>query len=202
MSSKNSCVYKETYMGLPELNLGIIPIGGSSKELLLTIDDEFVEGDPEGNRLTLIYNNFALKKISNSALEGKNLRFLGCKDNYYFNPKLLVNNAKEKVKQIIETGHVSEPNNKKITARGRYGLSVLYTLSENYRQAGLLTEHDKLVSDSYASVLCVGDISEKTRVDQNYFLEHEREVFLSLCSEIKTIKRINYFLNKGSIIRN
>ena len=202
MSSKNSCVYKETYMGLPELNLGIIPIGGSSKELLLTIDDEFVEGDPEGNRLTLIYNNFALKKISNSAVEGKNLRFLGCKDNYYFNPKLLVNNAKEKVKQIIETGHVSEPNNKKITARGRYGLSVLYTLSENYRQAGLLTEHDKLVSDGYASVLCVGDISEKTKVDQNYFLEHEREVFLSLCSEIKTIKRINYFLNKGSIIRN
>ena len=61
---------------------------------------------------------------------------------------------------------------------------------------------DRLVSDSYASVLCVGDISEKTRVDQNYFLEHEREVFLSLCSETKTIKRINYFLNKGSIIRN
>ena len=202
MSSKNSCVYKETYMGLPELNLGIIPIGGSSKELLLTIDDEFVEGDPEGNRLTLIYNNFALKKISSSAVEGKNLRFLGCKDNYYFNPKTLVNNAKEKVKQIIETGYVSEPNNKKITARGRYGLSVLYALSENYRQAGLLTEHDKLVSDCYASVLCVGDISEKTKVDQNYFLEHEREVFLSLCSETKTIKRINYFLNKGSIIRN
>ena len=79
---------------------------------MLTIDDEFVEGDPEGNRLTLIYNNFALKDFKLCGRR-KNLRFLGCKDNYCFNPKLLVNNAKEKVKQIIETGHVSEPNNKK-----------------------------------------------------------------------------------------
>ena len=200
-SNQRSC-YTESYLGVVDLGLGLIPVGGVTNELLKKLDQEIVPGDPENNRLSFLHENFTFKKISSSALTAKRNGLLDLRENLIFNPKKTILDAKNKITQLNKKGFVPDSINTKITARGSQSLAVLYTQTENLKESGLLTDYDKRVSDKYSFLLCGGDVSERTKADESYFLNLEKEIYMELCSEPKTIERVGHFIKNKNLLRN
>ena len=200
-SNQRSC-YTESYLGVVDLGLGLIPVGGVTNELLKKLDQEIAPGDPENNRLSFLHENFTFKKISSSALTAKRNGLLDLRENLIFNPKKTILDAKNKITQLNKKGFVPDSINTKITARGSQSLAVLYTQTENLKESGLLTDYDKRVSDKYSFLLCGGDVSERTKADESYFLNLEKEIYMELCSEPKTIERVGHFMKNKNLLRN
>ena len=200
-SNQRSC-YTESFMGIVELGFGLIPIGGITNKLLKKLDNETVPGDPENNRLLFLHENFTFKKVSSSTQTAKRNGLLDLREELIFNPKKTILNAKNKITQLNKKGFVSDSKNTKITARGLQSLAFLYTQTENLKESGLLSNFDKHVSDKYSYLLCGGELSERTQVDESYFLNLEKEVYMELCSEPKTIERVENFIKNKKIIRN
>jgi 3-hydroxyacyl-CoA dehydrogenase len=200
-SNQRSC-YTESYLGVVDLGLGLIPVGGVTNELLKKLDQEIAPGDPENNRLSFLHENFTFKKISSSALTAKRNGLLDLRENLIFNPKKTILDAKNKIIQLNKKGFVSDSINTKITARGSQSLAVLYTQTENLKESGFLTDYDKRVSDKYSFLLCGGDVSERTKADESYFLNLEKEIYMELCSEPKTIERVGHFIKNKNLLRN
>ena len=119
-----------------------------------------------------------------------------------FNPKKTISEAKNKIKQLNKKGFVSDSKNTKLIARGSQSLAVLYTQTENLKESGFLSDYDKHVSDKYSFLLCGGEVSERTKVDESYFLKLEKEIYMELCSETKTIERVKYFIKNKTTLRN
>jgi 3-hydroxyacyl-CoA dehydrogenase len=138
-SNQRSC-YTESYLGVVDLGLGLIPVGGVTNELLKKLDQEIAPGDPENNRLSFLHENFTFKKVSSSALTAKRNGLLDLRENLIFNPKKTILDAKNKITQLNKKGFVSDSINTKITARGSQSLAVLYTQTENLKESGLLTD--------------------------------------------------------------
>lgn len=193
----------ETYIGLVELGVGLIPGGGGTKEFVLRAADEMHEDEPETITLKNRFFTIATAKVATSAFEGYDLGILRKgHDEVVINPQRRTGEAKNAVIELYNQGYVQPVKRTDIKVLGRSALGALYVGINSMRLANYATDHDALVAKKLAYVMCGGDLSEQTLVSEQYLLDLEREAFLSLCGEKKTLQRIETVIKKGKPIRN
>ncbi len=197
------CTAAETYTGLVELGVGVIPGGGGTKEFVLRAADEMHPDEPETITLKNRFLSIATAKVATSAKEGFNLGiYRKGQDRMVMNQNRRVSEAKQMAIQRLAQGYVMSTPRSDIKVLGRSGLGALYAGIHSMRTAGYATEHDALVAKKLAYVMCGGDLSEPSYVNEQYLLDLEREAFLSLCGERKTLERIQSVLKGGKPVRN
>ena len=193
----------ETYMGLVELGVGLIPGGGGTKEMALRASDAFYDGDIELPRLKEYFLNIGQAKVSTSGQEAFELGYLRKGyDSISINSDKLIQDAKEKVIIIDNQGYTKPIKRKDIKVLGNQALGMFLVGADSFKEGDYITDHEKLMSKKLAHVLCGGNLSSPTYVSEQYLLDLEREAFLSLCGEAKTLERIKYMLEKGKPLRN
>jgi 3-hydroxyacyl-CoA dehydrogenase len=193
----------ETYIGLVEVGVGIIPAGGGSKEMTLRASDSFAEGALEFPELQKRFLNIAQAKVSTSANEAFDMDiFKNGRDGISVNPNKVIYDAKEAVLNIVEKGYSQPLPRNNIKVLGREGLATLLLGAYSYRMANYITDHDKKIAEKLAYVMSGGDLSQGTLVSEQYLLDLERQAFLSLIGEKKTLERIQSILNTGKVLRN
>ncbi|TAH09047.1 MAG: 3-hydroxyacyl-CoA dehydrogenase/enoyl-CoA hydratase family protein [Sphingobacteriia bacterium] len=197
------CAAAETYIGLVELGVGLIPGGGGSKEFALRASDELHEDEPETNTLKKRFFSIATAKVATSAQESFELGIMRPgKDEVVMNISRRIAVAKKSVLTIHEQGYLLPTIRKDIKVLGKSGLGAMFAGINQMWRGGYATDHDALVARKLAYVLCGGDLSDQTMVSEQYLLDLEREAFLSLCGEKKTLERIQSVLKNGRPIRN
>jgi len=191
-------VNAETYMGLVEFGVGLIPGGGGSKEFALRASDEYKEGQIEQNIMKDRFLTIAMAKVSTSGEEAFDLGYLQ-KDKYSItmNRSRLIADAKEKAIELAEAGYTRPVQRKDIKVLGKQGLGIVYAGANSMFSGNYISEHDKKISEKLGWVMCGGDLSQPTLVSEQYLLDLEREAFLSLCGERKTLERIQSILTSG-----
>jgi 3-hydroxyacyl-CoA dehydrogenase len=193
----------ETYIGLIELGIGVIPGGGGTKEFVLRAADEMHEDEPETITLKNRFFTIATAKVSTSAFEAFNLGILRKgRDMVSMNQGRRISEAKQAVIELYEDGYVMPVERTDIKVLGRSALGALYAGINGMWRGNYATDHDVVVAKKLAYVMCGGDLSEPSRVSEQYLLDLEREAFLSLCGEKKTLERIQAVLKTGRPIRN
>jgi 3-hydroxyacyl-CoA dehydrogenase len=197
------CAAAETYIGLVELGIGVIPGGGGTKEFVLRAADEMHEDEPETITLKNRFINIATAKVATSAAEGFQMGVLRKgQDEIIMNQSRRISEAKRSVIELYNSGYVMPQQRTDIKVLGRTGLGALLAGIHVMKEGGYATEHDAFVAKKLAYVMCGGDLSEPTLVSEQYLLDLEREAFLSLCGEKKTLERIQSVLKSGRPIRN
>ena len=197
------CAAAETYIGLVELGIGVIPGGGGTKELVLRASDEMHVDEPETITLNRRFMQIATAKVATSAQEAMDMGiFRKGQDAIVLNQSRRIAHAKEKVMQLFKAGYTQAQQRKDIKVLGKSGLGALYAGINGMWKGGYATDHDVLVAKKLAFVMCGGDLSEPTLVNEQYLLDLEREAFLSLCGEKKTLERIQSVITAGRPIRN
>ena len=197
------CPTAETYTGLVELGVGLIPGGGGTKEFVLRAGEEMHADEPETNTLKHRFMNIATAKVATSAQEAFNMGiYRKGIDEIVLNTNRRIAVAKQAVLNLQKAGYQKPIQKNAIRVLGKAGLGPLYAGIHAMKTAGYATEHDALVAKKLAYVCCGGDLSEPTNVDEQYLLDLEREAFLSLCGEKKTLERIQSVLTTGRPIRN
>lgn len=193
----------ETYIGLVELGVGLIPGGGGTKEFALRAADEMHEDEPETITLKNRFLTIATAKVATSAMEAYNIGILrkGL-DEMVMNPQRRIGEAKNAVIEMYDQGYVQPAQRKDIKVLGRSALGALYAGINGMWRANYATEHDALVARKLAYVMCGGDLSEQTLVSEQYLLDLEREAFLSLSGQTKTLERIEAVIKNGRPVRN
>ncbi len=195
--------HAELYIGLVEVGVGLIPASGGCKEMLRRVVNPVMRtpnADPLPP-LARVFETIGLAKFSTSAEEARQLGFLSPCDRIVVNRDYLLSEAKREALHLYQSGY-RPPMPEKIYAAGRDALAALQTQLFMMKDAGYATEHDVLIGNKLAWVLCGGDLSEPTWVDEQYILNLEREAFVSLIQEPKTIERILHMLNTGRPLRN
>jgi 3-hydroxyacyl-CoA dehydrogenase len=193
----------ETYIGLVELGVGLIPGGGGTKEFVLRAADEIHEDEPETITLKNRFLTIATAKVATSAFEAYNIGILRKgNDEVVMNPQRRIGEAKNAVIEMYDQGYVQPSQRKDIKVLGRSALGALYAGINGMWRANYATEHDALVARKLAYVMCGGDLSEQSLVNEQYLLDLEREAFLSLCGERKTLQRIEAVIKQGRPVRN
>jgi 3-hydroxyacyl-CoA dehydrogenase len=197
------CPAAETYIGLVELGVGLIPGGGGTKEFVLRASDEMHEDEPETITLKNRFLTIATAKVATSAQEGFEIGVLrkGL-DEIVYNQGRRIGEAKKSVVEIYDSGYVMPVQRKDVKVLGRSALGALLAGINGMNQAGYATDHDSVVARKLAYVMCGGDLSEPTLVSEQYLLDLEREAFLSLCGEKKSLERIQSVLRGGKPVRN
>jgi 3-hydroxyacyl-CoA dehydrogenase len=197
------CASAETYIGLVELGVGLIPGGGGTKEFVLRAADEMHEDEPETITLKNRFMTIATAKVATSAAEAFDLGILRKgQDEIIMNQSRRIADAKRSVVELYESGYTTPLVRKDIKVLGRSALGALLAGINGMWRAGYATDHDALVARKLAYVMCGGDLSEPTMVSEEYLLNLEREAFLSLCGEKKTLERIQSVLKSGRPVRN
>lgn len=194
--------HAELYMGLVEFGVGLIPAGGGTKEMVKRVSQELEEGDIELNSLKNVFLNIGMAKVSTSAEEARDLKYLRRSDGITLNKNRQIAEAKAKVIEMDEAGYVQPKDLKNIKVPGKNGLGMFYSGANNMQAGHYISEHDKLISMKLAHVMVGGDISAPTEVSEQYLLDLEREAFLSLTGERKTLERIQSILQTGKPLRN
>ena len=193
----------ETYIGLVELGIGVIPGGGGTKELVLRASDEMHKEEPETITLNNRFMQIATAKVATSAQEAMDMGiFRKGQDHIVLNQSRRIAQAKEQVLQLFNAGYTQPLQRTDIKVLGKSGLGALYAGINGMWRGGYATDHDALVAKKLAYVMCGGDLSEPTLVNEQYLLDLEREAFLSLCGEKKTLERIQSVITSGRPIRN
>ena len=192
----------ESYIGLVEVGVGLLPAGGGVKELARRASDKFYEGDVKMTVLIYHFKSIATASVSTSAWEGYNLNYLTAeKDFVCVNLNRNIFQAKKKVLQLSE--NYMPPNQKvDIQVLGRAGISTLYSAINEYKLAGYMSDYDVVIARKIANVICGGDLTSNELVSEKYLLNLEREAFLSLLGNQKTIDRIQYLLLNNKPLRN
>ncbi len=197
------CAAAETYIGLVEVGVGLIPGGGGTKEFVLRAADEMHHDEPETITLKNRFLTIATAKVATSAMEGFDLGiFRKGNDEVVFNQSRRIAEAKREVLNLFESGYQTPVQRKDIKVLGRSVLGALYAGINGMWRAGYATDHDKVIAKKLAYVMCGGDLSEPSLVSEQYLLDLEREAFLSLCGEKKTLERIQSVLKSGKPVRN
>lgn len=193
----------ETYMGLVEFGVGVIPGGGGTKEFALRASDEYKDDQIVQNALKDRFLTIGMAKVSTSAVEAAELGYLQ-KDKYSItmNRSRLLADAKAKAIELAEAGYTQPVRRKDIKVLGKQGLGIVYAGANSMYSGNFISEHDKKISEKLGWVLCGGDLSSPTEVTEQYLLDLEREAFLSLCTERKTLERIQSIVTKGKPLRN
>ena len=193
----------ESYIGLVELGVGLIPGGGGTKEFALRAADEMHDGEPETITLKNRFFNVATAKVSTSAYEAFELGILKKdRDIVSINQSRRIAEAKSSVIELYNDGYTMPLPRKDIKVLGRSALGALYSGIHAMWRGQYATDHDVVVAKRLAFVMCGGDLSEPALVSEQYLLDLEREAFLSLCGEKKTLERIQSVLKGGKPVRN
>jgi 3-hydroxyacyl-CoA dehydrogenase len=197
------CAAAETYIGLVELGVGLIPGGGGTKEFALRAGDELHEDEPETVTLKNRFFAIATAKVATSAQEGFEMGILrkGL-DEVVMNSSRRIAEAKKSVIEMADQGYIIPQPRKDVKVMGRQGLGAMLAGINGMWRGGYATDHDALVARKLAYVMCGGDLSSQSLVSEQYLLDLEREAFLSLCGEKKTLERIQSVLKSGRPIRN
>ena len=192
----------ETYIGLVETGVGVIPGGGGTKEMALRVSREFHSDDVKNNRLRDMFMNIAMGKVATSAYEAYDMGILeNHKDIVVVNKNRQIKTAKMMALSLAEHGY-TQPIEQKVKVLGRDALGMFLVGTDQMLTGKYISEHDKLIADKLANVLVGGNLSEPTVVTEQYLLNLERETFLQLCGERKTLERIQFMLTKGKPLRN
>jgi 3-hydroxyacyl-CoA dehydrogenase len=192
----------ETYIGLVEMGVGLIPGGGGTKELTLRASDAYEKGDIELNTLQNAYMNIAMAKVATSATEAFDMGIFRKHDRISISERRQLADAKQYVIELADMGYTQPTQRKDIKVQGKAGLSMFYIGASSMLRGNYISEHDKKISEKLAWIMCGGDLSYPQLVSEQYLLDLEREAFLSLCGERKTLERIQHTLKTGKPLRN
>jgi len=193
----------ETYMGLVEFGVGVIPGGGGSKEMALRAQDMFQKGDVQLNVLQEHFLTIGMAKVSTSAYEAFDLNLLQKgKDVVVVNKDRQIAVAKQHAKLMSDSGYTQPIKRTDIKVLGKQALGMFLVGTDAMQDSNYISEHDMKIANKLANVMAGGDLSEPTLVSEQYLLDLEREAFLSLCTERKTLERIQHMLTKGKPLRN
>ncbi len=209
--------HAETYIGLVEAGVGLIPGGGGTKEMLLRAIDaaiavappdpkdppsRFAQSAEMQDAVKRTLETIAMAKVSSSAAEARTLGLLSPSDRITLNRERLLLDAKSQVQSLIESGYAAPVPRSQIAAPGIASLAMLETGIYMMGEAGFASEHDQKVARWVAYILCGGRVTAGSIITEQYLLDLEREAFLSLCGERKTQERIAHTLKTGKPLRN
>lgn len=203
MHSDRAVAAAETYIGLVEFGVGVIPGGGGSKEMALRASDLFRKNDVELNVLQEYFLTVGMAKVATSAYEGFDTGVLQKgRDLVVVNKDRQIATAKQVALQMAEQGYTQPVRRKDIKVLGKQALGMFLVGTDQMEAGKYISEHDKKIANKLAYVMAGGDLSEATFVSEQYLLDLEREAFLSLTTERKSLERIQYMLTKGKPLRN
>ncbi|MFD0697064.1 3-hydroxyacyl-CoA dehydrogenase/enoyl-CoA hydratase family protein [Paenibacillus sp. GCM10027628] len=192
----------ETYFGLVEVGVGLIPAGGGCKELARRASQHIA--DPEVDLqpfINSVFETIAMAKVSTSGHDTKRLGYMRAQDTVVINSDHRIYEAKQAVLRMEQAGYEPQPQ-EKFRVVGENGKAVMQIAAYTMRQGGFISDHDQLIANKLAHVLAGGNVPAGTLVTEQYMLDLEREAFLSLCGEPKTQQRMQYMLSKGKALRN
>ena len=193
----------ETYIGLVEFGVGVIPGGGGSKEMTLRAADTFRKNDVELNVLQEYFLTIGMAKVATSAYEAYDMGVLQKgKDIVVVNKDRQIATAKAYAKMLAEQGYTQPIQRTDIKVLGKQALGMFLVGTDSMQAGNYISEHDQKIANKLAYVMAGGDLSEPTLVSERYLLDLEREAFLSLCTERKTLERIQHMLKTGKPLRN
>ncbi len=193
----------ETYIGLVEFGVGVIPGGGGSKEMALRAQDNFSKGDVELNVLQEYFLTIGMAKVATSAYEAFDYGILQKgKDVVVVNKDRQIATAKAYARLMADQGYTQPIQRKDIKVLGKQALGMFLVGTDSMNASNYISEHDQKIANKLAYVMAGGDLSEPTLVSEQYLLDLEREAFLSLCTECKTLERIQHMLKTGKPLRN
>ena len=193
----------ETYIGLVEFGVGVIPGGGGSKEMALRASDTFHKGDVELNVLQDYFLTIGMAKVATSAYEAFDLGILQKgKDIVVVNKDRQIATAKAHAILMADAGYTQPVRRQDVKVLGKQALGMFLVGTDSMEDSKYISEHDQKIANKLAYVMAGGDLSEPTMVSEQYLLDLEREAFLSLCTERKTLERIQHMLKTGKPLRN
>ena len=186
-----------------EAGIGVIPGGGGTKEFVLRAADEMHNGEPETITLQNRFLTIATAKVGTSAHEAFELGiYRQGTDEICMNTARRIAEARKAVIDLYDNGYVMPVQRSDIKVLGQGALGAMYAGINGMWRGKYATDHDVVVAKKLAYVMCGGDLSEPTLVSEQYLLDLEREAFLSLCGEKKTLERIQSVLKSGRPVRN
>ena len=194
----------ETYIGLVEVGVGVIPAGCGTKEMTMRTMDAWSKA-PESDPLQFLKNTFTtigMGKVATSAHEGRAFGFLRDSDAISMNGDRLIQDAKQEVLNLDAAGYVAPVERTDITVLGESAESAMKLALHTMKQGGFISEHDQLIGTKLAHIMSGGTINHKAQVSERYLLDLEREAFVSLCGTRKTQERIAAMLKTGKPLRN
>jgi 3-hydroxyacyl-CoA dehydrogenase len=194
--------HSELYMGLVEVGVGLIPAGGGTKEMALRMGDARRTGDVELNRLQQAFMNIATAKVSTSAYEALEMNYLRTQDRIVLNRSQVISEAKKEAILLAEAGYVQKTRRSDVWVEGKQGLALFKAGIQGMLMGRYISEHDALIANKLAFAICGGDLDAPQQVTEQYLLDLEREAFLSLTGEQKTMDRIGSLLSGGKPLRN
>lgn len=192
----------ETYIGLVEVGVGLIPGGGGTKEFTKRVSDRMQEGDVELNALQNAFMNIATAKVALSAEEARDMGVLRAQDRITINKDRQLLDAKSKAIELYEAGYTQPIQATNIKVQGRAGLALFAAGVNGMKMGRYISDHDMKIAMKIANVMCGGDLTSPQEVSEQYLLDLEREAFVSLCGEKKTLERIQSILTGGKPLRN
>jgi 3-hydroxyacyl-CoA dehydrogenase len=194
----------ETYIGLVEVGVGVIPAGGGTKEMTMRAMDA-AKDVPDADPLAFLKKTFELigmGKVATSAQEARAWGFLRDVDSISMNGDRLIADAKQEVLNLVSLGYVPPVERSDIYVMGEPAEAAMKLALHMMKQGGYISEHDQLIGKKLAHVMAGGTINHPTYVSERYLLDLEREAFVSLCGERKTQERIAAMLKTGKPLRN
>jgi len=193
----------ETYIGLVEFGVGLIPGGGGSKEMAMRASDSFQKNDVELNILQEYFLTIGMAKVSTSGYEAFDLGILQKgKDKIIVNKDRQLATAKAYAKLMNYQGYTKPIKRSDIKVLGKQALGMFLVGTDSMQASKYISQHDQKIANKLAYVMAGGDLSEPSMVSEQYLLDIEREAFLSLCTERKTLERIQHMLKTGKPLRN
>ncbi len=204
VAGDSACAAAETYIGLVEVGAGLVPAGGGCKEMVKRVHESLPE-DTEVDLLPLVrrlFETIGMARVATSAREGQELGYIRAADKVVMNGDHLLHEARSMVLALAATGYRAPRPLRDIRVAGETGLALLRVGLHNMKAAGYISEHDALIGDHLARILCGGEVAPGSRVDEQYLLDLEREAFMSLLGEPKTLARMEHILKTGKPLRN
>ena len=192
----------ETYIGLVEVGVGLIPGGGGTKEFTKRVSDSLQEGDVELNALQNAFMNIATAKVALSAEEAREIGVLRKMDRITMNKDRQIADAKSAVLELADAGYTMPVQATNIKVQGKTGMALFAAGVNGMKMGRYISDHDMKIAMKIANVMCGGDLSYPQEVSEQYLLDLEREAFVSLCGEKKTLERIQSILTGGKPLRN
>jgi len=203
MHADKVVAHAETYIGLVEFGVGVIPGGGGSKEMTRRAAMTFQKDDVELNRLRENFLTIGMAKVAKSAHEAYDLNILEKgKDIVVVSRDRQLAVAKEQARLMAQNGYSQPVKTNDIKVLGRQALGAFLVGTDQMKAGKYISEHDHKIANKLAYVMSGGDLSEANYVSEQYLLDLEREAFLSLCGERKTLERLQHMIKKGKPLRN
>ena len=204
MHSDKVVAHAETYMGLVEFGVGLIPGGGGTKEFAVRLSDELKDGDIRTNAFLNRYLSIGQAKVSMSAYEAFDLGYLRKgTDEVIVSRAHHLAFAKKSALQLADKGYTQPTPRNDIKILGKEVMGMVYVGADGFTTGNYMSEHDKIIAEKLGLVMAGGDISQPlTEVSEQYLLDLERKAFMELCSTRLTLERIQSLITKGKILRN